>query len=200
MSPPASQLQRADGSGVDVEVVEGICEADLDDWQNAWRPYVAQLRRTQRGALQLPPKEHEHWNWRQMMERRSGLLSSQGFAIRCDGHTQGLMLLDTVEHRCQISEQARMDLVYIEYLEVAPWNLRAFGAPRFLAVGSMLLALAVRYSRALGFKGRIGLHALPQSRGFYTSRGMTNLGSGLPHATMDYFEATVAQADIIAGD
>ena len=47
-----------------------------------------------------------------------------------------------------------------------------------------------------GFKGRIGLHALPQSEGFYASKiGMTDMGKDPGYHDLRYFEMTAEQAE-----
>jgi hypothetical protein len=70
-------------------------------------------------------------------------------------------------------------IIYVEYLENAPWNqYQPDTPPRFQGVGSLLVEAAIAQSRADGFKGRIGLHSLPQSVGFYVKHcGMTDLGA-----------------------
>ena len=71
----------------------------------------------------------------------------------------------------------------MDYLEVAPWNVKLISEalghpPRLRAVGSRLIEAAVRLSIDEGFKGRLGLHSLPESEAFiYTPVcGMTPFG------------------------
>ena len=86
-------------------------------------------------------------------------------------------------------------LVYVHYLEAAPWNLRELTPdPHFGGVGQVLLVEAMRLSLKRGWSGRIGLHSLPQAVPFYRDTvGMSELGldavEGLP-----YFETTPTQA------
>ena len=63
-------------------------------------------------------------------------------------------------------------MVYVDYLEVAPWNIKPLmevlgRKPQFQGVGTRLLEAAVRLSEDEGFKGRVGLHSLGTSEGFY---------------------------------
>ena len=84
---------------------------------------------------------------------------------------------------------------YVEYLEVAPWNRAELGAkPRLRGVGTVLLTAAVALSNGEGFKGRIGLHSLPQADAFYRKIGMTDLGPDAAYQNLRYFEMTVEQA------
>lgn len=85
--------------------------------------------------------------------------------------------------------------MYLDYLEVAPWNRPEFGAaPRLRGVGSALITAAVALSDEEGFKGRLGLHSLPQADAFYRKIGMTDLGQDPAYQNLRYFEMTVEQA------
>lgn len=58
----------------------------------------------------------------------------------------------------------------------------------------MLLTAAIALSYEEGFKGRIGLHSLPQADAFYRRIGMTDLGPDPACQNLRYFEMTVEQA------
>ena len=59
----------------------------------------------------------------------------------------------------------------------------------------VLIATAVQLSLEEGFRGRIGLHSLPQAETFYaTNCGMTDLGKDTKKEGLRYFEMTPAQA------
>jgi len=45
-----------------------------------------------------------------------------------------------------------------------------------------------------GFKGRLGLHSLPQADNFYRKIGMTDLGQDASYQNLRYFEMTSEQA------
>src|SRR5271156_6187957 len=95
----------------------------------------------------------------------------------------------------QSPSQAGKPLVYLDYLEVAPWNRPDFGpVPRLRGVGSALITAAVALSDEEGFKGRLGLHSLPQADAFYRKIGMTDLGPDPAYQNLRYFEMTVEQA------
>jgi hypothetical protein len=83
----------------------------------------------------------------------------------------------------------------VDYLESAPWNLQgSVVLPRFLGVGTVLLAEAVRLSVEDGFGGRVGLHSLPQAEAFYARCRMTNSGADPDYYDLTYFEYTGHQA------
>lgn len=91
-----------------------------------------------------------------------------------------------------------MHLVYVEYLEAAPWNRRNIPNWNGLSgVGTVLIAAAIQLSVDEGNRGRIGLHSLPQADAFYRDKcSMTDLGPDStynPHPPR-YFEMTEAQA------
>ena len=88
--------------------------------------------------------------------------------------------------------------MYVDYLEVAPWNrtILADRPARYAGCGSAMLAAAVVASREEEFRGRIGLHSLPQSEDFYRRIvGMTSLGSDASKGGLTYFEMDPTAAD-----
>ena len=121
----------------------------------------------------------------------------------CAGVTQGMMLLDTTTERCRIETQRGKNLVYVKLVENAPWNRRElFSPPRYRGVGSTLVRAAVALSQYEEFRGRIGLHSLPQANSFYANTcGMTDLGIDPDpvHQGLRYFEMTPEQAEAFIG-
>lgn len=87
--------------------------------------------------------------------------------------------------------------MYIEYIQTAPWNNRRLNDNfvRFAGCGSILIHKAIRLSRAMSMGGRIGLHSLQSSIGFYERAGMSNLGFDFDNPRLTYFEMTPQQAD-----
>jgi hypothetical protein len=86
-------------------------------------------------------------------------------------------------------------LVYVGFLEVAPWNTRSLAShPRFRAVGTTLMYGAVEVSRRKGWAGRVGLHALPQAEAFYERIGMARFEADREHEGLAYFEFTAEVA------
>jgi hypothetical protein len=120
--------------------------------------------------------------------------------IECRGEWQGLLLGECTRHRSRTSPPPK-ELVYVEFVESAPWNweLEPLGQePLYRGVGPQLLEMATRWSEQLGFKGRLGLHSLPQAESFYRDRcQMTDLGPDANYTGMRYFEMTETQAQRI---
>ena len=116
------------------ELCDAITEQHLTDWEREWAPALQKgllrLRRT--GADRSHRPQNLHWNWHRKAETLQGVLARTGFSIVCDGLTQGMMIVDTVRKRCRIGDQRGMHLVYVEFLESAPWNRgQLFDPPRY---------------------------------------------------------------------
>jgi hypothetical protein len=142
--------------------------------------------------------QSRHWDWREKVVVNSGSLASSGFCVVCNGMTEGLMIVNTLKS-ARLQSQAGKSMIYIDYLEVAPWNQRTFrdDVPRFRAVGSVLMRAAIEFSFNEGFKGRVGLHSLPQANNWYAnSCGMVDLGPDPSYQNLRYFEMTPEMANV----
>ncbi len=114
--------------------------------------------------------QHRHWSWEKKGAAIKGLIAYQGYAIEASGVTQGMMIVNLTE-TCRLPEQDGKPLVYVSFVESAPWNRSQFGQlPIFQGVGSILLTTAINLSHDEGFGGRIGLHSLPQADAFYRDK------------------------------
>ena len=180
------------------ELWHAITERQLADWEGEWVPelFKAMQRLRRAGVQRRHWPQSRHWDWRKKVAVLQGMLGNPGFSIVCDDLTQGMMIVDTVKHRGRIDGQNGQHLVYVAFVENAPWNrAELFSPPRYRGVGSILIRAAVALSEELEFHGRIGLHSLPQSNGFYANTcGMTDLGTDPDHESLRYFEMTPEQA------
>jgi hypothetical protein len=194
-------LDGATDQPVVAELWDAITEQQLVHWEDHWVPALHNVVERMKAAgieRSLLPQSR-HWDWRRKAGVFNGSLANPSFSVVCQGMTQGMMILDTL-HKARMADQAGKDLIYIEFLENAPWNRRHMQSeqPRFSGVGSLLIRAAIEFSRTEGFKGRIGCHSLPQSNGFYANVcGMTDLGvdTAYQSGTMRYFETTPEQAE-----
>lgn len=169
------------GQAVSGMLVSPVNDKHLKDVVDLWEPWINDVREEmQRPQTNQPWVEHVLWNWGEKIASVKELLTHKTFAVECKGVTQGLIRLrvDPTRDICRISEQQSLPLVYIEYISVAPWNLpKIIVASQFSGVGMALFIQAIRVSIEEGFKGRIGLHAIPQSVSWYENKcGMTNWG------------------------
>ena len=180
------------------ELWDAVTEQQLTDWENEWVPELRKaIKRLERAGIESRHwPQSGHWDWRKKVEAIRGKLASPGFSIVCDGLTQGMMIVDMVKKRCRIDNQKGKHLVYVEFVENAPWNRKElFDPPRYRGVGSILIRAAVSLSEELEFNGRIGLHSLPQANDFYANTcGMTDLGADSDYQGLCYFEMTSEQA------
>lgn len=206
MSGPAKKVWLANMERKAPEAAElwdAITELQLEHWELQWRPelFKALERLKQAGIPRKAWPQSRHWDWRAKAQAFEGMLALPGYSVMCAGVTQGLMILDVASQRCRIESQRGKDLVYVKFVENAPWNRAEllYDPPRYRGVGSILIRAAIERSLREGFKGRVGLHALPQSDDFYGKTcGMTDMGNDPDpeFQGMRYFEMTFEQSEV----
>ena len=194
-------IDNQSGQLVDAEIFDEITLAHFIETQAAWRPVVLEAAR----ALSQNPTQatliprHFHWDWTRK-EAELKMLALKFYGISCRFHLQGIMKVETVAHSCRLPEQHGKPLVYVDYIEAAPWNIKQLMTPlgkpqQYRAVGSRLFEAAVLQSDEEGFKGRIGLHSLPGAEGFYVKEcGMTPVGRDPHKQNLLWCEFTPEQA------
>ena len=183
---------------VAVELHDALRRADLELIERSWASdrarIMADLLRADVARRAWP--ESLHWDWSRKASELD-LLALRGFGIFCKRAWQGAMMTRTVGHRAKLVEDRNKPLVYIDFLEAAPWNWRVapIGQERRLkGVGVVLMREAVSQSIDEGFHGRVGLHALPQAEQFYSRVcGMTRVEEEPGAGPLVYFEFTRAQ-------
>lgn len=106
-------------------------------------------------------------------------------------------VFDLDRHQARIDGQAGKPLVYVDFVENAPWNRPELNnPPRFRGVGSVLIRATIALSHHYEYKGRIDLHSLPHAHDFCANDcGMTDLGQDEHYDRLRYFEMTPEQAD-----
>jgi hypothetical protein len=150
----------------------------LDDFRTVWKE-----------QLKTSADEDRYWDWnqKQRIYLAGGIDTYEGYAIECEGLTQGMMILQLRGYRSQIEPSRR--LVYIHSLATAPWNRLSNPDPNgFRALGSALLRFARFRSEELGYGGLVGLHSLPAAEMFYRKMGMIDGGADAEKDNMTYFE------------
>ena len=187
----------AAGDPVEAELHDAIEASQLVDWQTKWQPaLITVLQELDRRGVPIGQwPQSWHWDWRKKTAAVQGLLAFRGFCVVAGGVTQGLAQVNLTKEAREAG-QAGKPLVYIDYLEVAPWNRPDLGQQlHFRGVGTALLSAVVALSKEEDFRGRIGLHSLPQAEPFYQDRcGMTDLGPDAAYQGLRYFEMTPDQA------
>ena len=196
---PVYLLDVQRGEAAAAELWDAITERQLADWEAEWLPELFKaIQRLHRAGVErrLWPQSRQ-WNWRQKAQVLQGMLAHPGFSVVCESVTQGMMIVDTTTKRCRIDSQKGQHLVYVEFVENAPWNRPELASPpRFRGIGSVLIRAAIALSQEEEFKGRIGLHSLPQANSFYANTcGMADLGVDPNYEGLRYFEMTPEQAE-----
>ncbi len=158
---------------VQAELFDEVTVDHFLETQLEWRPVVLEAAKELQRAGTAPNEipGHWHWNWGSKVSELRALAFSF-FGIECEGKLQGLMKLDVATKSGRLPEQKGKPVVYVDYIETAPWNvkvlMKALGKkPQFAAVGTRLIEAAIRKSLDEGFKGRVALHSLPGSERFY---------------------------------
>ena len=187
---------RLTGQWVAADLFRGLDQRNFDDYTNLWKPELDKARARASswlGAAAVNAQDG-HWEWPQKAVAASSNMGQETFAIECDGKTQGMLLVDLTQFT-RLDEQKNLELVYVDLVATAPWNrTNLVPNPIYRGIGRVLIATAISLSIDLEFKGRLGLHSLPQSETWYAQQaGFTNLGLDQPKKML-YFEATEVQA------
>jgi hypothetical protein len=192
-------LNRLTGEFEPASIVQGLDEANFRDFETLWKPALdkraaefASWEEAADGNVQ-----DAHWDW---VGKAKSEAKFEAFGIECAGMTQGLMLVDLATRFARILSQKGLDLCYVELIATAPWNRPKFGEkPKYKGVGRALLATAISKSVELEFKGRLGLHSLPESESWYGPLGFTNCGFDDDKGLL-YFELTEEAAVMFMRD
>jgi hypothetical protein len=182
------------------ELWDNITEKNLADWEAKWIPELyKQLEALHDAGVDRSMwPQSRHWNWKAKTQEIESRLDQQCFSIVSENMTQAMMITQQ-SYRAKIESQRNEHLVYIDFLEAAPWNRRELQSEtaKYAGCGSILIRAAVEFSKLESFKGRVGLHSLPQSNDFYCNKiGMTDLGRDPAHQNLRYFEMTPEQAEL----
>lgn len=195
----------ANGEYIDAELHDELTLEDLLDAQALWAPGKIGIAKEclRRGTDRSLWPQSLHWNWADKASALKPYATGPLSVFRLMGMTalakwQGMLLACCAGHHTRTGAPGR-DLVYIEFVETAPWNweVAAIGqTPALRGIGIQLFEMAVRWSVDLGFRGRVGLHSLPQADTFYRDIcGMEDLGPDMKDKSqLRYFELTEAQA------
>jgi len=181
------------GNLIEASLFDEVTPDHLVLWDRDWVPAM------QAYCAGKPPgqkPEDSHWDWRQKSKEVTGILGYHSFALVCQKKLQGLMVTNDVTS-ARLPAQFGKPLIYVEFVATAPWNRpKVQDPPRYRGVGHVFVLAAIETSRDAGFKGRVGLHSLPDSESFYEEKcGFTRLGPDSSHQNLSYFELTETQAD-----
>lgn len=175
-------IQLVTGAGNLVEAL--LCSMEsrhLNDYQEVWQQFLEATNQPDQG-----------WLWEYKLRQAQNDERFEAYAVEVEGFTQGLLFIETQWHRSGLPQRYR--LVYIQAIASAPWNrISIEDPPYFFGVGRALLLFARRRSEQLGYQGRVGLHALPGSEGFYMRANMPDYGPDSDKEGLIYFEYGATQ-------
>lgn len=188
MTPRAFEIELVEITGAEQKRVPAVLTRDAD-WslvdhvEDQWRKSRTMLSHLEQNDHR--DIEHGHWDW-SLKSQAYSETQCQLVAVSCGGKVQGLMCLRLVPRV----------MMYIEYIESAPWNIRPMSEQkRYGAVGSILLATGIRMSVDSDCGGSIGLHSLQDAEKFYRDKiGMTDLGPDPAHQGLCFFEYNAVDA------
>lgn len=189
---PIQIYQRADESMVEAILHTRLSASALVAAEKEWGPIRIQVweKLERDGRLNEIP-QHCHWDWGKK-GLNLGFLNYRCCGIEYDGKYQGLLMLILSGKQAKLLPDASKPLVYIDYIESAPWNsAKMVDTPLFGGIGAVLMQAAVAISYEEEYHGRVGLHALPQSEKFYRDDcKMTYCGIDASYQNLPYFEMT----------
>lgn len=194
---PSVPIKLVDGKTkelVDAVLFEGISEGNASSHSQIWVPILQDANDDAEAQGKQPVAEDVHWRWENKLDFRSGQLAYRGYAIECKGVTEGMMMTNLVGHQSKI--EPPKDVLYVEYLSVAPKNREIIqNPPKHKAVGRILFAVAVQLSREEGLQGRVGLHSLPGAASWYLDKlGLVSFGPDSHYKGLEYFELKAEDA------
>jgi hypothetical protein len=185
----------------DAQLYSGLDDKNLDDFESRWLPVLAKkLQRSTPKELLESNAQDARWNWRRKELAWGGVLSYQAFAVEADGLTQGLMYVNK-DQFSRIASLMGAPLVYVEAIATAPWNRpKLTKHPKYKGAGMVLMQAAISLSFEEEYKGRVALHALPESESWYRDvLRMVDFGPDPDCQSLVYFELTAEQALALTG-
>ncbi|MBI1333807.1 MAG: hypothetical protein GC165_13115 [Armatimonadetes bacterium] len=187
---------------VEAELLSPVSSEDLVEAESKWVP---RLRDVYTEMVALGQIERVYV-WQSRWKSKDALLNDPNYliiGIRASNQVQGLAKLIVKGHASKVD--GNLPIVYIDFVESAPWNVKrymdAIGQnQRFKDTGLELLKAAIRHSVDIGCQGRVGLHSLVESEGFYRCAGMTEHGKDGNKNGLVYFEFATAEAMTLIGE
>lgn len=192
-------LNRQTGQIVEAELISDVSPALVVDAQRRWNSYRGMMLE-QRSREGIGPPENSEWDWTYKLST-SDPDEIRFFAIDLLGRVEGLMMLAVVPQASRQEGRDRDCILYVEFLEAAPWNQPEYAGAKaqYKGIGISLLSCAVERSMEAGCGGAIGLHSLSTAEAFYGRLQFDDLGFDAVEGYR-YFELSAKAAQILKGD
>ncbi len=127
---PVIITDRSNGTEIQATLDTDVPLLRLVDAEAAWAPYRWEAIR-QFLASGGPLPEHCHWNWASKALRFDRSLH-RILAIELNDGIEGLIWIWLRGYLARLPAALGQPLVYVDYLETAPWNAREYtSTPRF---------------------------------------------------------------------
>ena len=158
----------------------------LESTQIAWAHY-------KHTHVAQPLLDFHEWDW---LKKKGAAEFSSLIGLEYMNEIQGLICIADRPVMMRGAAATQGAALYVEYLEVAPWNHRFYAGEeaRFLGVGTALLDVAIQMSRQRGCEGRIALHSIPSAREFYLKQGLNEI-AGDDSPGLSYFELSTSPGE-----
>jgi GNAT superfamily N-acetyltransferase len=189
LSTETTLFQSDTQAPVGATVEFGLSAEVLAEFESQWGAARADANRRLRAAGRASAAHHAHWRWDNGAKYESvSTNEAQLCGVRVGTEWQGAMSVFTEPVRGYLWARWRAAahalfgagtpprVVYVDYIEAAPWNLEVFtepDPPRYRGVGGRLMTRAVRYALDSGVG--VGLFSLPLAANFYEKIGMVRL-------------------------
>lgn len=132
------------GQWVPAQLCDCLGVLDMLDAEEQWAPWRIRVLRKfmESGIEQESWPEHCHWNWAKKakelkkLDIDNPLSPYRIMGVKHEDQWQGIILVTSVGHGTRLGRKGR-SLLYVEFLETAPWNLSISDvrqAPRFRGV------------------------------------------------------------------
>lgn len=132
-------------------------------------------------------KETLGWDWRELRQSAAFIPRTASVVCAIGSCIHGAMIFSIRYERpkCPETLSPLRRILYVDYLEVAPWNrIRErqdwIAAGQFQMVGTQLIVYAIKMSVLAGCRGIVGLHSLTSSEPYY------RLGLGMWEGELEY--------------
>lgn len=193
-------IDAATGDPVQVELDDDLTVDVLLDVEDQWKVPREELRAKLRalGVARKDWPESLWWDWG-MKSVRLAFGDPNDFrimALRRQAVWEAAMVTRSKNHVALLAPDIGKPIVYVDFLEVAPWNwtIDKIQNRKFKASGPVLLRAALEQSYAKGWDGRVGLHALPQAASFYLGQGLQFVKNDPAKQDLPYYEISAAEA------
>ena len=188
-------VEKHDGEEVGYTIVHGLDSALALKADTEWLAFnlqvmtelqnIAKSKEELIALLTAHQFEDSHWSW-----LRKSVVSTgpeyEWFYYLAENQVQGICNI----YHPKPSKIDAMDIFYVKYVAIAPWNRPNCLSPKkFGGIGTILIKVALTHAiDVLGYRPGFSLHSLPQAEGYYLKIGMKDFGPDAAEQNLHFFE------------